>query len=128
LATGAGDNSVRSWDLTAGTQQTVLAPTGRIGVLAASPDRNWIATGSPGNEIKLWNANSGEPRGALTGHDAEVAALAFSPKGDRLASGDTRGHVRLWRLESRAAGRSSAWTLDRELLGNTLSLTSMRLA
>ena len=56
LATGAGDNSVRIWDLTAGTQVAVLTPTGRIGTLAVSPDGNWIATGSPGNDVQIWDA------------------------------------------------------------------------
>src|SRR5436189_146248 len=64
------------------------------------PDGNWIATGSPGTDIKLWNAHSGEPQGALSGHAAEVSALMFSPDGQRLASGDDRGHVRMWKLET----------------------------
>jgi WD40 repeat protein/serine/threonine protein kinase len=122
LATGAGDNSVRIWDLTAGTQQVVLSPTGRIGTLAASADGNWIATGSPGTDIKMWNARTGEARGNLSGHDSEVSALMFSPAGDHLVSGDNRGHVRVWRKEAGPTG----WTFERELVGHSGSITALR--
>jgi WD40 repeat protein len=37
---------------------------------------------------------------ALTGHLAEIRALAFSGDGQLLASGDTSGTVRLWNAES----------------------------
>ena len=48
---------------TAGTQLAVLTPTGRIGTLAVSPDGKWIATGSPGNDVKIWDADTGKPVG-----------------------------------------------------------------
>lgn len=123
LATGAGDNSVRVWDMTTGTQLTVLAPTGRIGVLAVSPDGNWLATGSPGTDAKLWDANSGEALGTLTGHVAEVSAIAFAPQGDRLASGDDRGRIRIWKRDGAGGGQ---WSLERELAGHSRTITAMR--
>jgi WD40 repeat protein/serine/threonine protein kinase len=133
LATGAGDNSVRIWDLAAGTQEAVLSPTGRIGALAVSPDGNWIATGSAGTEVQIWKVQDGPPRSGeedrkpaarLSGHTAEVSALAFSPAGDLLASGGERGDVRLWRRETR--GQSIAWVPDRELSGHNGSITALR--
>ncbi len=126
LATGAGDNSVRIWDMAAGTQTAVLTPTGRIGALAASGDGNWIATGSPGTDVELWNARTGDALGKLSGHDAEVSALAFSPNSQLLASGDDRGRVRIWRKEARPTDDTSAWTFERELIGHNGSITAMR--
>ncbi len=128
LATGAGDNSVRIWDLTAGTQQAVLTPTGRIGTFSVSRDGNWIATGSPGNDIKLWDARTGDARGELSGHNAPVSALMFSADSRWLASGDDRGHVRLWHLENRAPGQPGppAWVFGRDLSGHNGSITAIR--
>jgi WD40 repeat protein/serine/threonine protein kinase len=108
LATGAGDNSVRVWNRAAGTQVAVLTPTGRIGTLAVSPDNRWLATGSLGNDVTLWNGRiEGPPLGTLGGHEAEISALAFSPNGQLLVSGDDRGKLRLWRLEAGSAVRGS---------------------
>jgi WD40 repeat protein len=127
LATGAGDNSVRVWNRTAGTELAALTPTGRIGAVAVSPDSRWLATGSPGNDVQLWNAQSqGSPLGALSGHEAEVSALAFSPSGRQLASGDNRGKLRLWRLESNAPNGAAKWVFERELVGHNGSISAMR--
>ena len=126
IATGAGDNSVRIWDLTAGTQTAVLTPTGRIGTLAVSPDSAVLATGSPTSDIKLWNATTGASLGALSGHAADISALNFAPSGERLASGDSRGHLRLWRKEANATGGPSTWAFERELVGHNGSITGLR--
>jgi WD40 repeat protein/serine/threonine protein kinase len=125
LATGAGDNSVRIWDATAGTELTTLTPTGRIGSLAVSPDGKWLATGSPGTDVKLWNAETGGLVATLGGHDAEVSGLAFSPAGDRLASGDDRGRVRIWFDQGRQRGLQQ-WIFERELDGHNGSITALR--
>ena len=122
LVTGAGDNSVRIWDLAAGTELKVLSPTGRIGAVAVSPDGAWLATGSPGTEVQLWNAQSGERAGELPGHIAAVAALAFSPTGNRLASGDDRGRLLLWKRDT----ATNRWTLERELDAHTGGITAVR--
>ncbi|MGD9636574.1 MAG: WD40 repeat domain-containing protein, partial [Pirellulales bacterium] len=122
LATGAGDNSVRIWDVALGTQLAVLQPTGRLGTLAVSPDGNWILTGSPGYDARVWDGRTGKPAGEpLKGHTAEVSAAVFSPDGTTLATGDDDGHIRLWRLD--AAG---AWSLFHELNGHGRSITGLR--
>lgn len=131
LATGAGDNSVRVWDVTAGTQQMVLYPTGRIGAVAVSPDGRWIATGSIGNDVQIWDAapvgdanHDPSPVAILRGHSAEVSALAFSPSGDLLASGGYAGRLRLWKRENK--GDAVEWKFDRELVGHSGTITSLR--
>jgi WD40 repeat protein/serine/threonine protein kinase len=132
LASGAGDNSVRVWNVTAGTEQAAYAPTGRIGTLAISLDGKWVVTGSMGTDVQIWNSGvdepggtpreNGKPTAVLTGHEAEVSALAFSPGGDLLASGDERGRVRLWKT----AGAPGQWALVRELAGHSVAITAVR--
>jgi WD40 repeat protein len=126
LATGAGDNSVRTWNLTAGTQELVLPATGRIGTLAASPDGSWIFTGSPGTDVKVWNAKTGALVETLGGHAAEITSLAFSPQGDRVASGDDEGGLRLWRKPNGPAEGAKSWVADRQLSGHNGSITGIR--
>ena len=61
----------------------MLTPTGRLGTLAVSPDGNWIVTGSARQRRQVWDADSGQQaRRTLSGHVAEVSAMAFSPDGD----------------------------------------------
>src|SRR5262249_5326751 len=92
-----------------------------LGTLAVSPDGDWLVTGSPGHEAKVWDAHSGQPMASLTGHNAEVSAIAFAPQGDVLATGDDRGQIRLWQR-----GGPGQWTLIRELGGHSRSITDMR--
>lgn len=116
LATGAGDNSIRIWDLTAGTQLSVLSPTGRVGTLAVSPDGKLVVSGSLSNSVQVWDADRGKLAATLSGHEAEVSALAFSPAGDRLASGDDRGVVRIWRKQSSGATNALRGSPDPALI------------
>jgi WD40 repeat protein len=122
LATGAGDNTVRIWEVASGTQISSLAPTGRIGALAVSPDGDWLVTGSPGHDATLWDSHSGQAMATLSGHEAEVSAVAFAPQGGLLATGDDRGRIRLWRRQ----GPSTEWTLAHELSGHRGTITGLR--
>ena len=51
----------------------------------ASPDGKLIATGSYDQQIKLWDAASGEMVRTIVGHNGAVFDLAFSPNGRLLA-------------------------------------------
>ena len=51
---------------------------------------------SRGNELKLWDADTGRLIHAFEDHPEPLTAVAFSPDGTRLLSGSEDGKLRLW--------------------------------
>ncbi len=124
LATGAGDGTVRLWDVATGAENLRLDDTGRTAALDVSDDNELIATGGEGGAAIVWDANSGDKLATLTGHEAEVTALAFAPGGKLLATGDDRGDCRLWRFDPAA----NEWQGGEWLRGHSRTITAMTFA
>ena len=68
---------------------------GNVNDIKYSPDKTRLAVASSIG-IWLYDANTGEELGLLTGHTKPVAAIAFSPNGDKLVSGSYDRTLRLW--------------------------------
>ena len=98
LASGAGDNTVRIWDLATGAcQATLKGHCGGIDTIAFSPDGKVLASGSWKDPIvRLWDPATGACQATLEGHSGGIHAVAFSPDGKVLASGSSDRTVRLW--------------------------------
>ena len=106
IASAGNDRTIRLWNLNTG--ELIKTLTGHIenaNTVAFSPDGNTIASGSGrlvylgggedqgtcvGQEIRLWNAHTGELIKTLRGHTSVVNSIAFSPDGNTIASGS--GH------------------------------------
>ncbi|QDU94934.1 WD40 repeat domain-containing serine/threonine protein kinase [Lignipirellula cremea] len=140
IATGAGDNTVRIWDMERKVELAALSSTGREGVVDISADGKLIATGSNGlveaasrkpgetyDEVegklyrrtrsdgwafKLWDAD-GKYLAEIQGQDAEATALRFVATSERphlLAVGDVDGDIRLWDCDQALASQKAGQT------------------
>jgi len=71
--------------------------------VAWSPNGSIIASGSgfSGGPIRLWDAASGKPLGALEGHTSWICELIFSTDGLRLYSAGGDQTIRIWDVGQR---------------------------
>ena len=107
LYLGGGEDSgtcvgqeIRLWNTNTGELiKTLIGHTSVVNSVVFSPDGNTIASASghwmgyegkasAGEEVRLWNANTGELIKTLTGHKDVVSSVAFSPDGNLIVSGD----------------------------------------
>jgi WD40 repeat protein len=94
LASGAGDHTVKLWNVASGEcERTLVSHGGRVMALAVLPDGR-LTSGAQDGTIKLWNLASGECERTLEGHRGPVRALALLP--GRLTSGADDHSVRVW--------------------------------
>ena len=63
--------------------------------LAFSPDGSQLAAGTH-SLIRLWDADTGEEYGDLTGHKNLVHSLVYHPDGSRLFSASSDGSICVW--------------------------------
>ncbi|MBB4268246.1 pentapeptide repeat-containing protein, partial [Roseospira visakhapatnamensis] len=73
---------------------------GSVNACAWSPDGRVLASAGDDGTLRLWDAETGEPRAVLKGHENRVLACAWSPDGRVLASAGDDGTLRLWDAET----------------------------
>ena len=98
LVSGSGDWTVKVWEVATRTRAATLH-TGEI-LLALSPDKTTLATGTEGGDVKVWDVATGTNTAildaALEGHEGLIC-VAFSPDGGTFAlGGEDDGAVKLW--------------------------------
>lgn len=94
LAAGGG-NTIRLWDVEAGTVQAVLeTESSEITSLSFRPDGMELIYGGADPAVWVWNL-ADDNHVLLEGLSDTVSALAYSPDGQIIASSDSEA-VRLW--------------------------------
>jgi WD40 repeat protein/DNA-binding SARP family transcriptional activator len=107
LVSGEPDGAVRLWNTTAPQSAGTLLTAPGTTSEAISPGGGTLATVDPGTgTVRLWNADTRRPAGALALDPVYPLAAAFSPDGDSLATvgvmaSTDQGGVQLWDAATR---------------------------
>jgi WD40 repeat protein len=89
----------------AGASTWIAPHTSRIVRVAYSPDGSTLATTTGAdNEVWLWDARTGAPRGRLSGHLGHINALTFASS-TLLVTGANDQAIGLWQLDPEEAVR-----------------------
>lgn len=96
---GAGDNTLRVWDLTSGeTVRTLSDHSEGVWAVAVTPDGRQAVSGSWDKTLRVWDLPAGLETARLV-VDAAVYSIAAAPDGRTLVAGDASGN--LWCLQYR---------------------------
>jgi WD40 repeat protein/tRNA A-37 threonylcarbamoyl transferase component Bud32 len=101
LASGAGDCSVKLWDLADDADILMSGHTDSISSVAFAPDGRTLVTGGFDRVVRVWDLATAQEVMSLEGHTGKIHCLAFAPDGRTLATGGETTHgsgeVYLWR-------------------------------
>ncbi len=76
--------------------QEFTGHTRGVGCVAFSPDGKRVISGGWPNEVKVWDAATGNETLSLKGHDDAVRSVAISGDGQRIVSGGRDNTVKVW--------------------------------
>ncbi|WP_435019980.1 protein kinase domain-containing protein [Tundrisphaera sp. TA3] len=102
---GAGDlkrairANIAAWSRHQTRLTNLLRHEDRIQFVAFSPDGRSAVTASPDGTARLWDAATGDPRGAPLRHDGGIMQAAFSPDSRLVITAGLDWTARLWEVE-----------------------------
>ncbi|PNS19804.1 Pre-mRNA-splicing factor prp46 [Sphaceloma murrayae] len=103
FASGAGDRTIKIWDLATGTLKLTL--TGHISTvrgLAVSPRHPYLFSCAEDKKVKCWDLETNKVIREYHGHLSGVYSLSLHPTLDVLCTGGRDGVVRVWDMRTRS--------------------------
>jgi WD40 repeat protein/transcriptional regulator with XRE-family HTH domain len=99
LASGGRDGSVELWQVNGEDHpqyiKMLMGLRHHISIISLS-DQGLLAAFSEGENIHIWNVESGKLLRVVEGYSRMVGIVAFSPDGKLLLQGDASGKIRIW--------------------------------
>ena len=121
-AAGTDEGVILIWDAKTGQQQKLLT-TGmngyRLWTVAWSPDGRFLACGTTGSDLFVWNMLNDTPLVRLLGHRDIIDRLAWSPDRNQLASVARDGTLQIWDLSSLASYHISTTATSQPIISET---------
>ncbi|KAF4549503.1 Pre-mRNA-splicing factor prp46-like protein [Elsinoe fawcettii] len=103
FASGAGDRTIKIWDLASGRLKLTL--TGHISTvrgLAVSPRHPYLFSCAEDKKVKCWDLETNKVIRDYHGHLSGVYTLSLHPTLDVLCTGGRDGVVRVWDMRTRS--------------------------
>jgi pleiotropic regulator 1 len=103
FASGAGDRTIKIWDLATGTLKLTL--TGHISTvrgLAVSPRHPYLFSCGEDKMVKCWDLETNKVIRHYHGHLSGVYSLSIHPTLDVLVTGGRDGVARVWDMRTRS--------------------------
>jgi pleiotropic regulator 1 len=103
FASGAGDRTIKIWDLASGTLKVTL--TGHISTvrgLVVSPRHPYLFSCAEDKMVKCWDLETNKVIRHYHGHLSGVYTIALHPTLDVLMTGGRDGVVRVWDMRTRS--------------------------
>jgi pleiotropic regulator 1 len=103
FASGAGDRTIKIWDLATGTLKLTL--TGHISSvrgLAVSPRHPYLFSCGEDKMVKCWDLETNKVIRHYHGHLSGVYTMSLHPTLDVLCTGGRDGVVRVWDMRTRS--------------------------
>lgn len=103
FASGAGDRTIKIWDMATGTLKLTL--TGHISCvrgLAVSPRHPYLFSCGEDKMVKCWDLETNKVIRHYHGHLSGVYTLSLHPTLDVLCTGGRDGVVRVWDMRTRS--------------------------
>ena len=103
FASGAGDRTIKIWNLATGTLRLTL--TGHISTvrgLAVSPRHPYLFSCGEDKMVKCWDLETNKVIRHYHGHLSGVYTLALHPRLDVLVTGGRDGAIRVWDMRTRS--------------------------
>ncbi len=104
LFSAAGDNKLRSWNLTEKSSEILQTYPRALKAIGFSNDGKYLACASEDRTIKLWSYHSQTRKwleqGSMGVPQGEITSLAFSPDGTTLVGTGTNNSIMFWDVAS----------------------------
>mgnify|MGYP006287805395 CR=1 FL=1 len=98
---GAGDETVKIWDVTSGTiVHSFAGHSGSIYSVAISSDNRYAISGSSDKTIILWDLHHGQLKKKFLGHNDSVTCVSFSADNKFILSGSADTAIKIWDIET----------------------------
>ncbi|MEM6468726.1 MAG: serine/threonine-protein kinase [Planctomycetota bacterium] len=96
IVAGSGDGRIYCWHIESGVELVSITQPGAIFGVDWSADGKMIASVGSDKLVRIWDAETLEPRQTMEGHQGPVYNVRFAPTGNRIATVGWGKEIIVW--------------------------------